>query len=413
MATVTELDGLFKTVYIKQKDATRVRPEFALLQKLVPMDGKYKVGREFAVPVSLTDEVGFSFIGETDAEIDLELPAGGETQQAKVKATDILLQASLSYRALSQTAAGDTAAFELATQHKVKNSVASASCQLEMELLYGQDGLATLASVGTVAAGKLDVVVTDATWAVGFWQAKKGLRLDVYNSSTLINTNAVVTLDKVNLATKTITLAGNSTDLGNIAAGHKLFNRNQFGQQMLGLKGIATAASTLFGINVASYDIFKGNSYSVGGVLTMEKAMEAVMKGVERGLSGEAYMFVAPAVWNKLAKEQNDLRNFDYSYDGVEAENGVEAIKYHYVNGTLKLFAHPLVKQGDGFIFGKETLSRIGSADLSFTVPGSKDGQIIFHDTVKNRYIMRMYGNQALFTDKPSQIVYMSGITLS
>jgi hypothetical protein len=74
--------------------------------------------------------------------------------------------------------------------------------------------------------------------------------------------------------------------------------------------------------------------------------------------------------------------------------------------------SHAMVKEGEGFIFPKKRLKRVGAADLSFKTPGRAD-EIFLHLPDKNAYELRIYGNQALFCEAPAKCVKLTGITNS
>ena len=84
-------------------------------------------------------------------------------------------------------------------------------------------------------------------------------------------------------------------------------------------------------------------------------------------------MFLATKRWNSLNVDQSALRR--YGAYTATSENGFEGIKYHSVNGTIELVAHPFVKEGDGFLLAnpKKRLMRVGASDITFRRPGMKD----------------------------------------
>ena len=170
---------------------------------------------------------------------------------------------------------------------------------------------------------------------------------------------------------------------------------------------------SLFGIDAATYDLWKGNVVTTTGQLTMAKVLSAVAKAVQRGLDEKATVLVNPATWADLASNLAALRRFDGSYSRKKAENGSEKLEYISQNGVLAIVSYNIVKEGDCFIFPEDKTIRIGARDLGLNDPTRPQDEIFFTIPGKAGVGVRAYTNQAIFLESPAQAVYIKGIVNS
>lgn len=409
--SVQTLDGLFKQVYSDK--VLTLLPEFSILGKMVPFASpSEQLGGQFKQPVVLTDEHGVTYAGPSSTNTTLEDAVAGQTSFATVDGSNFFIRSILDYQTLMKAKAKGVGAFASATQHVVKRMVATAAKRLEMSRLYGQSGIASVASVGTVTAGVQTLVISVASWSGGIWMGMTQAKLDSYTTGgTKINTNAALVVTSVDPSTRTVSVSGNSTDLAALATSQVLYFRGSYGQEMIGLDKIATTAGSLFGIDNTVYDAFRGNTYDCGSTaLSMQHVLKAADKGVVRGLMGNATLLINPSVWTQLNTDQAALRDYDVSYDGKKAETGVEAIVYHYSGGKISVVAHPLVKQGDGFLFREEDLKRIGASELTFA---DADGKVVLQVANSAAKELRAMANEAIFVERPANLVKLINIALS
>lgn len=402
---------MFKIVY--GKEISDARTEVDVLQKMFPMEADKTLGKEFSVPVALTAEAGVTYQA-SDQPAAINTAIGAETKEAKVTGCAVYINGAVTRRAISSSLRSQ-AAFKRATAYKVYNMLESGKERLEWELLYGQDvrGVGVLQTVAGAGATRTWTINVDS-FAPGLWSGKTGTQLDVYDTTgaTLRNTLGPITVVSANVdrGVRTISVSGAAADLTAIVATDVLWFRSQKGQQCAGLKNIASQTTgTLFGIDLTKYDLFRGNTHAVGGQISYDAVMNGVSKAVSRGLRGDCVLFLSAETWTPLAKEVKELQQFVNGAQADDSVLGTESIKIKYARGTIDVMAHPLVRLGDGLLFQKDVLDRVGSMDLTFDPEGN--GQYFFDVPSSTYKGIILSADQALFCYKPSRTLFFSGIT--
>ncbi len=359
--TVTTLNGLFKTVYADK--LLDLVPDFAILQKRVSFSGEKKLGAYYAQPVNLAQECGFTYVGTTDAVADLGDAVAGAMKEAQVYSSELILRAQLSYKALSHSLNGSASAFKKATAWKVEDMNNSMRKRIEIAILYGQSGVATVSSV---AATDL-VTITDGSWAGGIWAGAEGCYVDVVPATLTgahVLSNAL--LSAVNSDTKVLTIVGATS--ASVVSTNLIFFKgacvtgspDTFGE-MAGLQKIITNTGTLFGISASTYSLWKGTTES------------------------------------------------SFYGGGKKADQGFESLAFHSTNGVVEVISHPLVKDGDAFILPLDSLMRLGSADLTFGLNGMEE--FVQWVPGKNAYEVQCYADQAIFVERPAHAIFCTGLT--
>jgi hypothetical protein len=297
--------------------------------------------------------------------------------------------------------------------------------RIEIGLLYGQSstGLAQISDSTNVSATSTTLTVPAAQWASGIWTTMEGAKLDVHQSGgTVLNTAGAVTVSSVSLANKTITITAAAGDITAIDAyftgvptGYVRFYQGGSDglDEVIGLDKIALNTGTLFGIDAATYGLWKANTYNVAGALTLAKIQAAVAVAVGRGLSEDLELFVSPDVWQSLSTEQVAYRMMDSSYSTREAKNGFETLVFHSQNGKVSVHAHRYVKTGDAFLVPTDNLCRIGSSDVSFNIPGTNQGQVFIQNATTAGFTFRVFSQQGLLCYKPATLTKLYGITVA
>lgn len=213
--------------------------------------------------------------------------------------------------------------------------------KLEIEMLYGQNGYGTVASVSTTT-----VTITTSEWAPGIWSGANGMPIEIRDTTGATSRGefSVVTSD---LSARTITLSANAASAG-VVAGDVIWHKTAYGNEFAGVHTILSQSSgTLFNINQSTYNLFVGNTYSAqSGALSFPKLSQAVARAVEKGLDGPLTFLVNNRTWSNLLADEVALRKYDGSYSPVELENGSKALKFHSQNGELIITPSIYVKEG-------------------------------------------------------------------
>jgi hypothetical protein len=303
----------------------------------------------------------------------------------------------------------------------MQDAMESFGRRIEIGLLYGQSATG-LGTVGTHTANTAtNVTLSFATgqWAAGLWTPLEGASIDVYTSvGVLLNTVGPMVISSIDVVNKTISADGAAADVTAIVAttvvngGYlRFYGTGSAGaDEAVGLDKIITNTGSLFGIDASVYSLWKGNTYAVGGALTMAKVQSAVAIAVSRGLSEDVSLYVNPTVWQELSTEQTAYRMFDSSYSTKKSTNGFETLEFYSQNGKISVYAHKYVKEGEAFMLPTDRAIRIGSTEVSFNIPGTDNGQVFVQNPTTAGFTFRLYSAQSLLVEKPAACVKLTGI---
>lgn len=412
--TIATLDGFLKKVYAdKVKD---LLPVSAILQRLIPFEAAQQIGDSFLTPVDLQFEHGITYAASGTSPNTLLASSAGQMKNATVNGSQFFgvgrIDYELMYKAMNDST--DLKAFGNATKWIVKRLINSVSKRLEIDLLWGQQGIATIASLSGAGTTR-NWVITTAEWSSGIWAGMVGASLDVYDPTfvTKRNTNAQVIVTAVNHDTKTVSVSGNATDLTAIIALDAIFfETSSATNSMVGLnKILGNSATTLFGIDPALYPLWGGNVTTGSGTPTQAKLVNAAAKCIAFGLEDDVVALVSPEGYATLNAELSGYRQFDRSYSPAKGENGVESINYHGQSGTIKVVAHPYQKLGYMHILPYKECKRIGATDLVFRKHGKGGDELILEVASQGSAEMRLYGNQAIICLAPKRGGQITGVT--
>lgn len=412
--TPTALDGYFKRRYGELEDAV---PSFAKVQKYIKFRETKRIGDAYHFPVILQRSHGTTFNGAGGvAGTDFTLNAARSlvSKDANVTGTEFVLQEDISYGTLSRARSQGKAAFGRALDAVVLSMRASAACYLEQTLLYGGTDLGANTTTGP-AALTMDAIISDATWAPGLWTQMENALIDVYDSTgaTHRNTASTVTVTSVDASAKTLSLTSSSADFDDFAGGAMVSGdifvpKGADGEWFNGLNKIITNTGTLFGISASTYGLWKSNTYTTTGKLTMATVQAAVTQAVVRGLQEDVNVYVSTYSWTDMMNDLSALRRYADNTK-QEMQQGTNKIVFHGANGgALAVEPHPMVKAGEAFGIPKGCL-RIGSTDFTFKLPGGNDR---FFQNLESKAAVRLrcYWDQAIIAPQPAKLFKITGI---
>jgi hypothetical protein len=413
--TVARLNGVFK--YVFGDGPINVIPQYTKALKAFPFQSAKQLGRQYIFPVIVGDEQGATFNsdGSAFALNAINIAQSMETAEASVSGSEIVYRGGISYKAVS-SAQSDKQAFANTLTMKVERMAESHARAAEMQLLYGNVGLARLTSRANVNTTTTTVTASLASWSDALWSGSRGMTVQFYanDNTTLISSGAdsIFTVSSVNYATQTLTVTGTTTGItaldGATYTGGGLFvyRNGAKGVEMIGIDSILTTSGSLFGISNTTYDLWRGNQETTTGDLNMAKLQLAVNSAVGRGLQEDVTVWMSPRQWTQLTADQASLRRYDSA--GGKAVNGFDSIEFFAANGKLVIEPHPMVKNGDVFILPLKKFKRIGSSDITFQRPGNK-GEF-FRDLEANAgYELRSYSDFALICEAPARCVKLTG----
>lgn len=425
--TITDLDGLFKTVY--GPDIQSLMPEASKLMKLVPFSTEEKIGDHFEQPVILTYPHGVTYAAPGAGAFTLNSPIAPKTKPAQVYAYQHLLRDSMDYETAAKSASGGAKAFKKATELSVELMMESMTKRVELDLLYGQAGVGVGDSSVNTDTTHTVVTVLTASWASGIWAGMENATIQFWKQSdnTLVSssTDSIFTIDSVDVENRKLTLSGSTTGISALdtalAAGDCdiYFNGSRTAastfSQMPGIVKIITNTGTLFNISAATYNLWKGNSHDSAGALTLGKILSALAKPTGRGLDEKVSVFLNDRTWANIASDQAALRKYDARYDEERAKSGFKALTFYSQNGEVEMMPYNCIKEGESLALPLKQFKRIGSTDITWQLPGgSPENPRFFRELSDSAgFEYRVYSGQAIFCQKPARTLRITGIVNS
>jgi hypothetical protein len=417
--TTTDLNGLFKQAYADKIE--NLIPEESILTRAIKFQGRdYLLGNQYNQPVIVRSEQGFTYSRPNNGTFSLNPASSMKTQNAVVDGFIILEQSGISYEAVARS--DNVNSFRNAVDLVMGDAMESFGRRLEISLLYGQSptGLGQINTSTNVDTTHTTLAFATGQWSAGLWTPLEGAALDVYKTGgTAMNTDGAVVVSSIDVVNKTITVSGSTGDIAAIDTGTdvhdgwlRFYSAGTDGaDEAIGLDAIMLNTGTMFGINAATYSLWKANTSAVGGALSLAKIQAGVAVAAARGLAEDVDLYVNPSVWQSLSTEQVAYRMLDSSYSAKKAVNGFEALEFFSQNGKLTVMAHKYVKEGEAFMFPTDRAVRIGSSDVSFNIPGTDNGQIFIQNPTTAGFTFRIFSQQSLLVTKPAVCVKFTGVT--
>lgn len=411
----SQMAALFKEVYGEK--VVDLTPANVKLTKMLNFSKAEALGSQFVQAVELSNEHGITFAASGE-DPTLEQPTGTKSEPAKVDGAQIFARARVKYEDLAKASKGGAKAFAAATATVVRRLVKSAGKALEISILHGRRGRGTIDTGGISGSGtSRDIVISEYSWAAGIWAGAKGKKLDAYAANytgSAINTNAAIVVSAVNMETRTISVTGNGTDLSALSAGMHFFQRTGSPTtEMAGIDAIVRNTGSLFGVDAAQYELWKGHTVANVGRITMNAVLDGVRRAVELGLEEETICIVSPKAFQVLNDEVAALRVYDSSYSTKEGKNGVEEIRYHGQSGACTIIPHLYQKNGMAHIIAPSEWKRIGAMDLGFMNYSGEQAQMLWDVPDSGNKEMRCYFNGAVFSEAPAHAVVLDNLTYS
>jgi len=396
--TVTTLNGNFKKVYADKLNKI-IPSSVKILPEIEFIPSEKMGGLNYNVPVVLANEHGVTYGGDEGDAFYLENPVAGTIKEASVKGNEIVLRSYLSYGAASR-AEKSLGAFVRSTKHLVENMVESITKKLEAEILYGQMGLGVVDST----SGN-EITVSAAEFASGIWCGAEGMKLAIFSSGGTPRGSCYVSsvdLDNKKVIVDLLPVGTVATDV--------MYEFGAKGKEFAGIHKILSNTGSLFGLDAATYNLWKSTVFPVGGSLSFEKVIKGIAAAAGKGLDEDIKLYVSPATFASMATDMAGFRTYDSSYKSSEGELGVETLKFHSQNGMVEVIPHTFIKEGYAFGLVLDEFEKVGSTDVTFKVPGK--GEDFFRPLENHAgFELRCYADWAIFCHKPNKQILYTGIT--
>lgn len=418
---LTALNGNFKERYAsKIKDL--VPMQNWLIKNLPNVDKRVKMlGNLYHQPVKLSSGQGYTYNNDGTA-FTFNTPRALKLDDAQVQGFELVRSDIISFNAISRSDNKDKA-FSKAVDLTIDDMVTGISSRLEATYLHGQRGLGVADDSTNVDATHTSVVLTAASWAGGIWARNINAQVQFFNGNTIVSSGAdsIFVVEEVDSATYTLIVSGTATGITALDSAlnsndHDIYfygARTSAGANVegVGLMKIASNSGSLFAIDAAAAgnSLWLGNSYdAASGPLTFAKLQKAITLPVDKGLDQDVTVLVSTASWADLVTDQAAARRYG-DIRSKKMDNGAEVLEFLSSNGSMEIVPHPMVKRGQSVIFPLDSLSRVGSTDVTFNMPGT-DENMFLRVAGKAGYEAVVYSDNTLFCDTPSQTCYISGI---
>lgn len=381
---------------------------------------QYKTGEDFRFPVRLGLEQGATY--NTDHGLaTLNAAVDGTYSVASLEGAEIFLRATFSYGEMSRLSANkgrSDKAFDQAVGLKIANLMDAGEQHRDISLLYGA-GSSGLANIGVVSAvpvasvgGVVTLNISRATFIPGFWQEFIGGKVDVYTAGGAIrNATTDLQVTGVDITRCRVTLTGLQAETNAIVATDVFFLKGARAKQMVGIQAILENTGTLFGISAATYPQWKGVQYAVGGALDFDKVAEGLSNAADNGLTSGCTLYVNPRTWTDLMTNEAALRR--RTSDSSKAKSGYGDLEFEMNCGVVKVKQYRYMKQGIAIALPTQDWHRVGSTDLTFTLPGSPNEFFYRELETQGGSEIRIYTDQAVCSEAPFRSVLFSGISNS
>lgn len=415
ISNLSSLNALFKTVYSdKVVDLVPSREE--ILKNVSFISSDKKNGGSFYQPVLLNREHGVTFLGENDTILNLEEPAVRQSTAATVKGSAMTMRTYLSLTAISR-AAKSPRAFIDATRYAVEGLTKGFASVQEQVHWHGRRGL----GFGAVTTATKILTVDAAEFAEAIWVGAIGMQVEIRNGTagapgaTVLATTEITA---VNMSTREITVASTGTAVN--ATSYNIVRKGSYGVESYGLMSMLANTGSLFGIDAAAYDGWRANQYAVGGALSFATVSEAIALAQGRGLDGSIRGYVHPLVFRSLLPDYIALKSGNGTQqtrtmnesESKSLAHGTKSVQFYVNSVETDIVATTYCKRGYAAFVNLDGLIRIGSTPMTFNLPGLASGENEYFRLKedKNACEVRVYADEALFWDSPSNSIYFSGI---
>jgi len=417
--------ALLKQVYGDLADP--LAPEDSFARDVKFMTGK-KIGREYYWPVRLGLELGVSF-SLTHNAYALGEAVDAIYQDATVSGAEMTVRSQISYGQMStlSESKGDSAkAYDQGVAIKILGMTQGHELFREMQLWYGPGSASPpVGNIGVVAVtgalngpatGQVFLTITRASFVPGFWQNFQNGLIDLYNGATLRNTNAALQVVGVDVQKCRLALAGNLTDITAIASGGTgaVGNYIEFhgatGNSMVGVEPIALTSGSIFGISNITYPQWKVINFAVNGPLTFDNVSGALSIAADNGLKRGGKLYICNRTWTDLLNDEVALRRYFGDAMGGKASPGFKELEFITASGVINIKPYQYMKQGNAAFIPMDVWHRVGSSDITATLPGNPDEFFFLQLPSNNGAELRTYSDQALIADFFFTSIWFTGI---
>lgn len=410
------LNGYFKVRY--EGPLEELQPSWAILARKIPFKQIAKTGLNYQFPVRVKRSMGATWNGGSTFGTAFALNGvkSGQTVGATAVATEFILEDAIAYDSLASAQTSEQA-FGDAFDEMIGDMTESAMFMREACMLYGGTNIGAIVGVPTHPNATTAVcIISAASWAPGLWIQEDGGLVDVYNAAMTVKRNTVGNLEvtAINSDTRAVTVIGAAADIAAIVDTDVFVFKGAVDNWFSGMDRIMTNTGSLFGIDAATYSLWRGSTYAVGGVATMAKILAANARLTNRSGQRDVELLVSTATWTDLNVDLAALRRYVESTKGsidIGTEGNDGAIKYYGPSGTISLTPHAMVKSGEAFMWDPRAWVRRGATDLTFRLPNGGEDDFLHQLPANAGMGVRCYWNQFMMCRRPNTGIKLTGIS--
>lgn len=414
---------------LKQTYAERVQDMVPDSDKIAKecdfIEAERQPGLQYNQPVILTREMGATF-NDDGSVFRLNKPLARNELNATIQGNEFVLRRAVSYGILNRALKGNTntkagmRAFVSATKDTMEALTKGASFFREAQLLYG-GGAGVGAALGTVdtitsaVTTTLTIKLAPKDWATALWVGSEGGEYDFYAANATKKNTFGSTSDTVYKLTSavpsiyTLVFTSHASNVSAVATGDQIFFAGARAKEALGFVGAClTQTGNLWGINTSQYALWKPQTTAVNGALTFERIMGGVAKVADIGFVGDINVHVCPNSWQDMNDDQAALVTHAKEAGG-KVQLGFEEIVFWGQTGRVVIKPNIYMKRGLALGLPDGLCTRVGSSDISFTMPGF--GKMVRELEDYAGVETRMYWDQAPFCKAPAFMHLWTDIT--
>jgi hypothetical protein len=417
---LSDINGVTKRVY--DNTIKKALPGSSWLQQRVSWDkGSRQVGESYQVAVVLRPPNGFTHVGSGGGTATLKQGRPMQIKQASITPFEFELRENLTFVAMSRAKEQGEGAMANLVGEYMKAMKFSASNRLEANILHGQRSLGTVTAVTDLGGGQADLTISEATWAPGMWWAlNEGTTLDAFTSTTKNNASGPLVVKGIKASDRKLTVEYTGTLANEVAADDVLrFEGAWDGTSDYEMPGLIAQGSntsgTSLGLSATTYSNWKGNTHDVGGNISTDVIETMIGMLRDRGATGKLSALMSNRAFGVIMGEVKSQRVFDSSYSSEKAKVGAKAVSMVSPDvGEVELVNHPFMKWGEILIIDAEDCGRVGSADLTFGLPGNSVDAPVWEKVTGTNYAeIILFTDQACILKAPNHALLGTGITYS
>lgn len=377
MASWAQAAGAAERVY--EASVKNAQPACSILQQRNPLDGSFKrTSESYQLGVLLQPPNSVLYAGASPVKTSLPTVRPMIIGQAQALSYEVDVHEETPWVVLSRLEG--EAAIEDYFLLLETAMMRVGKTRHEIDILFGQQALGTVESVGGSAAAGT-ITFTAATYRSGlFWALGPGATMDAFTSTTKNNATAIVLVGVSRTVDRTINITCGGTIGSEIAAADTIWLEGSWdGTTFNQMPGLVTQAAnvtgTSLGLSAATYPNWGGNTDSVGGPMTSD-VLEAYLGELRnRDQEGKLTAYMPETVWRQVFEEVQGMRYIDSSYSPTKQKIGNQEVEYTTNRfNNVELVVHPLLGDQEMLVLKDSSTTRIGSRDVMFGLPISLGG---------------------------------------